>query len=157
MNTRGMHVGNYLGLVHGSETRLVDALTKVSEHHGDEPDVFQTCQLLARWSRGHIEQLAPLVEKYREQRNPEPDALEKALFHGPRSGGLGLVRDLHDLWLLANEVQLCWTVLEQAAQALRDEELEGVCQNCARETKRQVKFFLTRIKQAAPQALVVAE
>ncbi len=79
-----------------------------------------------------------------------------AKLHGPRQGSLALLRDLHDLWLMANEVQLCWTVLEQAAQALRDEELEQVCQECGKETKRQTSFFLTRIKQAAPQALVVA-
>ncbi|WP_216329057.1 hypothetical protein [Deinococcus aestuarii] len=151
-----MHVGNYLGLVHGSEKRLVDALTRVAEHHGDEPDIEETCRLLASWSRGHIEHLKPLVQKYSEGKNPEPAALEKALFHGPRQGSLALLRDLHDLWLLANEVHLCWTVLEQAAQALRDDDLEQVCQECGKDTRRQIAFFLTRIKQAAPQALVVA-
>lgn len=151
-----MHVGNYLGLVHGSEERLVEALTKVAEHHGDEPDIEETCGLLASWSRGHLKHLKPLVRKYSEHRNAEPANLEQALFHGPRQGSLALLRDLHDLWLLANEVQLCWTVLEQAAQALRDDELEQVCQECGQDTKRQINFFLTRIKQAAPQALVVA-
>lgn len=151
-----MHVGNYLGLVHGSEQHLVDALKKVAEHHGGEPDIEETCRLLASWSEKHLEHLGPLVQKYGENKNPEPADMEKALFHGPRKGSLALLRDLHDLWLLANEVQLCWTVLEQAAQALRDDELERVCQECGRETKRQIAFFLTRIKQAAPQALVVA-
>ena len=151
-----MHVGNYLGLIHGSEEHLADALTKVADHHGDEPDIEATCRLLASWSRAHVGQLEPLVQRYQEHRSPEPADLERALFHGPRQGSLALLRDLHDLWLLANEVQLCWTVLEQAAQALRDEELEEVCQQCSKETRRQVAFFLTRIKQAAPQALVVA-
>jgi len=134
----------------------VDALTKVAEHHGDEPDIRETCQLLASWSRNHLEHLGPLVQKYQENKNSKPSNLEKALFHGPRKGSLALLHDLHDLWLLANQVQLCWTVLEQAAQALRDEELERVCQECGAQTKRQVAFFLTRIKQAAPQALIVA-
>ncbi|SMB97439.1 molybdopterin oxidoreductase [Deinococcus hopiensis] len=151
-----MHVGNYLGLVHGSEERLVDALSKVAEHHQDEPDIYETCQLLAAWSRKHLGHLKPLVQKYKENKNSEPENLENALFHGPRQGSLALLRDLHDLWLLANEVQLCWTVLEQAAQALRDDELERVCQECGNETKRQLAFFLMRIKQAAPQTLVVA-
>ncbi|WP_110887979.1 molybdopterin oxidoreductase [Deinococcus yavapaiensis] len=151
-----MHVGNYLGLVHGSEERLVDVLRKVARHHRDEPDVEQTCLLLAAWSEKHLKFLRPLVEKYGEEKNPEPDDLEVALFHGPRTGSLGLLRDLHDLWLMSNEVQLCWTVLEQAAQALRDDDLERVCKECGKETKRQTAFFLTRIKQAAPQALVVA-
>ncbi len=151
-----MHVGNYLGLLHGSETRLADAFERVADHHGDEPDIQATCRLLAGWSRQHLEQVRPLVERYQERRSPEPEALEHALFHGPRTGGLGLLRDLHDLWLMANEVQLCWTLLEQAAQALRDEDLERTCQTCSGETKRQVAFLLTRAKQAAPQTLVVA-
>ncbi|UBV44342.1 hypothetical protein LAJ19_14335 (plasmid) [Deinococcus taeanensis] len=151
-----MHVGNYVGLAHGSEERLVDALTRVADHHRDEPDIYETCQLLAAWSRTHLEALRPLVQKYGENRNAEPEAMEHALFHGPRRGSLALVRDLHDLWLMTQEVQLCWTVLEQAAQALRDEDLERVCQVCGKDTRRQTAFFLTRIKQAAPQALVVA-
>ena len=151
-----MQVGNYVGLAHGSEQRLVDALNKVAEHHGDEPDIYETCQLLMSWSRKHIENLEPLVQKYGEQKSPEPDNLETALFHGPRQGSLALLRDLHDVWLLTQQVHLCWTVLEQAAQALRDDELERVCQQCGQETKRQTAFFLTRIKQAAPQTLVAA-
>ncbi|WP_264777592.1 hypothetical protein [Deinococcus aetherius] len=134
----------------------MDAIIRVAAHHGDEPDIYETCQLLAGWSRKHLEHLGPLVQKYGEQKNPEPANMEKALFHGPRQGSLGLLRDLHDLWLMTNEVQLCWTVLEQAARALRDDELEQVCQECGQETKRQTSFFLTRIKQAAPQSLVVA-
>lgn len=151
-----MHVGNYLGLAHGSEARLADVLKTVAEHHRDEPDIEQTCLLLAGWSEHHLSALRPLVQKYGENKNPEPANLETALFHGPRQGGLGLLRDLHDLWLMSNEVQLCWTVLEQAAQALRDDDLERVCQACSKETHRQIAFFLSRIKQAAPQALVVA-
>lgn len=151
-----MHVGTYLGLIRGSEQRLVDALKTIAEHHRDEPDINGTCQLLAAWSRTHLEELAPLVQKYGEQRPAEPANLEQSLFHGPRQGSLALLRDLHDLWLMSNEVQLCWIVLEQAAQALRDDQLEHVCQVCSRDTRRQTAFLLTRIKQAAPQALVVA-
>ena len=151
-----MHVGNYLGLIHASEERLVEAMTTVADHHRDEPDIHETCQLLVSWSRTHLEHLRPLVQKYGTHNSPEPDNLERALFQGPRRGSLALLRDLHDLWLMANEVQLCWTVLEQAAQALRDDDLERVCRECSHETKRQIAFFLTRIKQAAPQALVVA-
>ena len=75
----------------------------------------QTCQLLASWSEKHLGQLKPLVQKYGEQKSPEPENLETALFHGPRQGSLGLLRYLHDVWLLTQQVQLCWTVLKQAA------------------------------------------
>ena len=151
-----MHIGNYLGLIHSSEQQLADAFNTVANHHGDEPDIVQTCQLLASWSRQHLEMLKPLVDRYSEEKSEEPERLSKTLFEAPRTGSLALLRDLHDLWLLANEVQLCWTVLSQAAQALRDQVLLTTCQQCSQETKRQVAWLMTRIKQAASQALVVA-
>lgn len=151
-----MHVGNYLGLVHHSERQLADALLAIARHHGDEPDITQTCELLASWSKQHIELLQPLIERYLEEKNDEPERLSQTLFAEPRTGSLALLRDLHDLWLLANEVQLCWTVLDQAAKALRDRQLESTCSQCSQNTKRQISWLMTRIKQAAPQALVVA-
>jgi hypothetical protein len=152
-----MHIGNYIGLVHESEKKLAEALLKIASHHAKEPDVFQTCQLLAGWSEEHVEKLHPFVQKYSEDKSREPDRLNQALFKGPRSGGLGLLRDLHDLWLMASEVNLCWTVLDQAAKALRDEELLATGEELRKQTERQIKWLMTRIKQSAPQSLVVAE
>ena len=73
------------------------------------------------------------------------------LFHQPRTGSLALLRDLHDLWLLTNEVHLCWVVLFQAAQGLRDAQLRDICQQLSVETDRQLTWLITRIKQAAPR------
>ncbi len=67
------------------------------------------------------------------------------------------MRDLHDLWLIASEAQLCLGVLEQASKALRDRELEAFCLKFNGQTKRQLDWLLNRIRQAAPQALVVAD
>ena len=152
-----MHVGNYLGLVHVSEEQLANAFLTVAEHHQDEPDIGSICHLLASWSQEHLERLKPLIDKYNDQRSDEPERLHQVLFEGTRTGGLALLRDLHDLWLLANEVHLCWIVLDQAAKGLRDAQLEEICLACDKETQRQLAFLLTRIKQAAPQTLMVAE
>lgn len=152
-----MHVGNYLALVQASEEQLAQAFLTVSEHHQDEPDIGGVCHLQASWSREHLEKLKPLTEKYNEQRNEEPERLHQALFEGTRTGSLALLRDLHDLWLLANEVHLCWLVLDQAAKALHDEQLEEACITSDKETQRQLAYLLTRIKQSAPQTLIVAE
>jgi hypothetical protein len=46
-----MHVGNYLELVHTSEQQLADAFLTIAKHHSDEPDILQTCQLIASWSK----------------------------------------------------------------------------------------------------------
>ncbi|MGE5520542.1 MAG: molybdopterin oxidoreductase [Candidatus Dadabacteria bacterium] len=152
-----MHIGNYLGLVHSSEKDLAKAFKLVATHHMAEPDIFQTCMKMSQWSENHVVNLQQFVERYSEEKNSEPDKLTRTLFDKPRKGSLGLLRDLHDLWLLANEVQLCWIVILQAAQALRDIELELACQKLDKQTSQQLEWLLTRIKQAAPQSLVVAE
>jgi len=79
------------------------------------------------------------------------------LFRGTRTGGIGLLRDLQDLYLMAAECDLCWTLVGQAAQGARDEELLQVVQTCESETALQLAWLKTRMKQAAPQALVFAE
>jgi hypothetical protein len=144
-------------LLQASEEQLANAFLAVAEHHQDEPDIAGVCHLQASWSREHLAKLKPLTEKYNEQRNEEPERLHQALFEGTRTGSLALLRDLHDVWLLANEVHLCWLVLDQAAKALHDEQLEGVCLKCDKQTQRQLAFLLTRIKQSAPQTLIAAE
>jgi hypothetical protein len=111
----------------------------------------------SEWFDSHIVALAPILDRYREKREDEPKDLREDLFRGPRTGALALIRDLHDLWLLANEVKLCWTILDQAARALRDAELEIIGAKLLAERERQMSWLMTRIRQAAPQALVVAE
>ena len=44
----------------------------------------------------------------------------------------------------------------QAAQGLRDLDLLEVVSSCEEETATQMRWLRTRMKQAAPQALVVA-
>ena len=80
---------------------------------------------------------------------------ESPLFEGPRSGGIGLLRDLHDLWLAAAEVHLCYEAVRQAGRALHDKELVALCDRLGLQTDRQLAWLRTRIDQAAPQALTV--
>ena len=56
---------------------------------------------------------------------------------------------------MANEADIAWTLVGQAAQGLRDEELVGVVTSCEGDTNRQISWLRSRMKQAAPQALVV--
>ncbi|MGZ7066872.1 MAG: molybdopterin oxidoreductase family protein [Methanobacterium sp.] len=150
-----IHMADYIGLVHQSEQQLEQAFKDVAEHHKDEPDVYSACNLLASWSKTQYENIEKFNDRYSEHKESEPEDLRKEIFHGPRSGGIGLVRDLHDLWLLANESHISWIVLLQAAKSLRDKELESVCVEGGQQNRRQMAWILTRIKQAAPQALVV--
>jgi len=99
--------------------------------------------------------LAPLIERHKEAKQMQPASLRKALFHGPRSGGLGLVRDLHDLRLPAQEVSLCYVLRTQAGLSLRDDAMLTILQQVSKQTARQIDWLRTRIDQAGPQALVV--
>lgn len=152
-----MHIGKYLDLVHRSETDLAKAFRKVAKAHGDEPDVYQTCQLLASWSDKLVEELDPFVVKYKPEKDKEPDRLTQTLLKDTRKGGMALLRDLHDLYLVATEVQVCCTILKQGADSLRDKELTTACEEVERQTKRQLNWLMTRMKQAAPQTLIVAK
>lgn len=152
-----MHIGNYLELLQKSQEDLVRAFKMVAEEHGDEPDVFQTCHLLASWSENRVKDLEPFVKRYGEEKNNEPDKLLQTLFDKPRKGSLALLRDLHDLWLIANEAILCSIILRQAADGLRDKALSNTCDDIEHLSKRQLSWLLTRMKSAAPQTLIVAE
>jgi hypothetical protein len=51
---------------------------------------------------------------------------------------------------------MAWTVIGQAAQGVRDRELLDVVNSCENEMANQLKWIRTRMKVAAPQALIVA-
>jgi hypothetical protein len=151
-----MQLAHYIGLLHRSQCDLGEAFRAVGSAHADEADVFHICEKLAKQCDAHAERLAPFAQRYGEDAPDEPDRLHSELFKGTRSGGLGLLRDLHDLYLMACECDMAWTLVGQAAQGLRDNDLVEVVQACEGETAIQLKWLRTRMKQAAPQALVVA-
>jgi hypothetical protein len=151
-----MNLAHYIGLLHRAEHELAEAFHDVGEAHADEVDVFHLCNRLAAECDRHAEALAPFAKRYGEEAEDEPARLHSELFGGSREGGLGLLRDLHDLYLMACECDISWTLVGQAAQGARDKELLGVVEACEGETATQVEWLKTRMKQAAPQALVVA-
>ncbi|MFC0507782.1 hypothetical protein [Micromonospora costi] len=152
-----MHLAHYLGLLHRAQVNLADAFRQVGSAHGEEPDVYHLCQQLAERCDEHAAQLQPFAARYAEEAPAEPDRLHSELFRGTRSGGIGLLRDLQDLYLMAAECDISWTVVGQAAYGARDRDLLAVVKRCEGETSIQLKWLRTRMKQAAPQALVVAE
>jgi hypothetical protein len=149
-------LAHYLGLLHRSEHELAAAFRDVAAGHGDEPDVVRTCERLAEQCEEHVRALRPFVERYSEDAPDEPERLHATLFSGTRSGGLGLLRDLHDLYLMAAECDISWTLIGQAAQGARDTRLFEVVGHCEGESAVQLLWLRTRMKQAAPQTLVVS-
>jgi hypothetical protein len=152
-----VHLAHYLGLLHRAEVELAAAFREVAGAHGDEVDVAHMCERLGAECDAHAEQLHPFARRYGEEAPDEPARLHSELFRGPRTGGLGLLRDLHDLYLMATECDLAWTLVGQAAQGARDRELLAVVEASEGEAAIQLKWLSTRMKEAAPQALVVAD
>lgn len=148
----------YLALLDGAEKALADAFRQTAEAHGDEPDVQALCTLLGAQCDRHRERLRPSIARYGSApADDEPERLHASGLSEPRRGPLGLLRDLHDLYVLATFIDATWMIVKQAAQALRDQELLDVITGCEGETTVQLRWVKTRMKQAAPQALIAAE
>ncbi|WP_106814827.1 ferritin family protein [Microbacterium timonense] len=146
----------YIGLLHVGERTLAQSFRQLADGHGDEPDVYHLCHTLAQQCDEHERRLAPIVQRYGEQPDDEPERFHTEAMTQSRSGPLGLLRDLQDMHTLVAFVDTTWTVVKQAALALRDEELLEVTKQCESQTKLQQDWLSTRLKQAAPQALLVA-
>jgi hypothetical protein len=150
------HLATYLGLVDHSEQVLAESFRAVSDGHADVADVHHLCRTLAGMCDEHRKQLAPILERYGEEDLEEPDRLRADALPEARTGEIGLLRDLQDLHLLATLVRSSWVVIAQGAQGLRDRDLLEVAQSSRAETDRQLTWLNTRMKAAAPQALIVA-
>lgn len=151
-----MHLAHYLGLLHHSQEQLARALREVASAHSEEHDVAQICRRLAAECADHAERLEPFLDRYDEEDHDEPERLHSELFRGPRRGGIGLLRDLQDTYLLAVECELCWSMIGQAAQGVRDADMHALAGECEAQTSAQRRWLRTRMAQAAPQALIVA-
>jgi hypothetical protein len=150
------HLSTYVGLADRSEQILAESFRAVALGHARAVDVFHTCNLLAEMCNQHRRQLAPIAERYGEDDIEEPERLHADGLAQARDGEIGLLRDLQDLHVLATLVQTTWTVIAQGAQGLRDAELLDVATSANEETSRQLTWLNTRMKVAAPQALIVA-
>ncbi|WP_220472800.1 hypothetical protein [Streptomyces sp. SCUT-3] len=101
-----MHLATYVGLQHAASRTLADSFRQVAREHRAEPDVHAVCTVLAEASDGHVGKLAPVADRYGEQREDEPERLHAEGLAGTRSGGVGLLRDLQDLYVLASFVDI---------------------------------------------------
>jgi hypothetical protein len=151
------HLATYVALADHSEQTLAESLRAVADGHARQADIFHTCHTLAGWCDRHRAALASIVERYGEQDDiDEPERLRGVALDRTRTGDIGLLRDLQDLHLLATLVSTTWTVIAQGAQGLRDTELLEVATGSGAETARQLTWLTTRMKEAAPQTLIVA-
>jgi hypothetical protein len=147
-------IGLYLERLEEGERYLSKAFHQVAHQHREEPDIHATSLLMASWSREQADGVKQVIETYHVSKRTDFDRSVKSLFEGPRSGGGGLLQDLHEVWLAANEVYLEYDIVKQAAKALHDQALVEVCEQSRLNTHRQLAWLRTRIDQLAPQILV---
>ena len=135
--------------VRAAETAVLNALALVGARHEGDHDVVHMTRTLRRLADANVVALAPVAERYGATRDPGPAPVL------PRTpdAGLALLHDLRALHLRYAEASIDWVLLGQGAQAARDAELLDVVSRCHAQTLRGLKWTVTRLKEAAPQAL----
>jgi hypothetical protein len=150
--------------VQQAETELAKRLRLTGERHAVEHDLFHLGHTLARRCGDHLDRLATVSGKYGVQAESvsaaeSPGLLETArhkaseLLGRSELTGMLLLRDLRELYLRAQEAEITWIILIQAAKACRDAELLEVATHCHAETETCGKWLRTRIKETSPQVL----
>lgn len=151
-----MHLGNYLQLLQRSEEALARSYRLVSAGHAADADVHYATARFARHCDAHAEALAAIAARMPPPGDTQPERFHPGSLPQHRPGPTGLLRDLLDLYQLANLVDVTWTLVGQAAQGARDRDLLGVVERCGPETAGQLSWLRMRMKATAPQTLLVA-
>jgi hypothetical protein len=151
-----MYLATYLGLLRAAEETLAHSYRQVAAAHRAESDVFHLCQRFARQCDSHVAAMSTAVERYGERPQDEPGRLHAEGLSSARTGPVGLLRDLQDLYMLATFVDIIWTLIGQAGQGARDRELLDSVATCEGQTAVQIAWLRTRLEMTAPQALLVA-
>ena len=150
--------------VQSAEADLAKELRTIGERHAVEHDLYHLGHTLAKQCSDHLRLLAPFADRYgatpREDGVAESPGLLETLRHKSSEllsrsemSGILLLRDLRNLYLSAQEAEIAWVILAQAAQAVRDHELLQVASLCHEEAEARGKWLRTRIKESAPQVL----
>ena len=161
-----MRLDRGISQLHQSEKDLADEYRQVADRHAVEHDVYHTCHLLAEQSEAHAERLRPFAERYgvRVGRVEAPELWESLMGAVRRKNaellgrfpktGLLLLRDLRQLYLMASEAELNWWMVRQGAMAARDTELAELFETCHEETRNQLRWIKTKVKESSAQVLV---
>lgn len=141
-----MKIGPLLAHLDELEACYAETLRSSARRFPDEHDVFHQCLTFAAAADRAAKKLEPLRRRY----DGEADWQTVS----PRHGNV-LLEELRALCLLAHEVAVTWAIALQTAKAARDAELQEAAGDCHTEAEMQAKWFLTRIKVGAPQALLI--
>jgi anaerobic selenocysteine-containing dehydrogenase len=150
-------VGDYLALLEEANAVFRDAAQQVAGDHSENAEVVRGSELMRKFAVEAIDRLQLLFERHGKVKNNEPRNLYDTLFSRRRHGDFGLLRELHDLFLLASEVFVINAALLDAARELRDQDLVAFCVWMGEQSDRQKVWCLTQVKENAAQSLVVPQ
>jgi hypothetical protein len=150
--------------LHRTENALAEELLHLADRHKVDHEVFHVARDIARWSQQHVRELARVGRDYDVELDPEPADEGTVLTRVRRKGAelvgrhhdpaLLLLADLRRVHKMAAGVSLDWEILAQTAQALKDRELLGVCQDCHPQTLRQLRWANAQLKVQSAQVMV---
>lgn len=160
-------IGQLLDDLHDAETDLAHQYRVVSERQAADQEVHYMCITLAKQADEHAEHVRRVADKFgKELSEPGGDRLTNVLgglrhktseLMGRRpEAGLLLLRDLRELYLMAEEANVHWLALGQVAQAVRDHDLLDEVSDLHKQTLTQIKWLKTKMKESTPQVLVSA-
>ena len=141
-----MKIGPLLAHLRELDAALAATLRAAAERHRADHDVYHQCHTFAVRADKRVERLEPLAQRL----GGEP-LWQSAVAEGSDD----LLEDLRALYLRVQASAVTWVMAVQAAKAARNQELLTLATELQSETEGQVRWFMTRIKTAAPQALVV--
>ncbi|MBZ4017496.1 hypothetical protein [Streptomyces purpurogeneiscleroticus] len=163
-------IGLLLSELHDAETDFATACRKTAERQAADHGTSYPCRTIAPQCDTHAARVRAIAERFGKRltpprRPPAPvssamDSVRRTssvlLGRRPESGLL-LLRDLRQLSLAAQAVNVHWIYLGQVAQAVRDQDLLTEVTAHHKETLTHIKWIKTRMKEAGPQALTVTD
>ena len=161
---RGNKVGAAIEELHRSENDLAVALLTLADQQKADHEIFHVAQDISRWSHEHVRRLAEIGTAYGVDLDPDPEDRSAVMarvrqkgselmgrFHEP---ALLLLADLRHIHRTAAGVSLDWEVLAQTAQAMKDEDLLALAEECPPQTLRQMRWANSKVKESAAQVMV---
>jgi hypothetical protein len=162
-------VGLLLDELHDAQTDLAAKYRATAGREAAEQDVYYLCHTLAEQTDAQAEWTRSTAHAYGKE-IAEPRRLgagegivdtvrEKAshLIGRRPESGIVLLRDLRQLYMMAEGVNIHWIMLGQVAQALRNHELLSDVSMRHKQTLTQIKWLKTKIKESTPQTIAAGQ
>jgi hypothetical protein len=160
----GQKVAVAIEELHRSEHELAGELISLSDQQKVNHEVHHVARDIARWSEEHVRRLAEVGRDHDLDLDPAP-ADEPSLLARMKQKGAELTGRRHEPGLLllaglrhvhrtAAGVSLDWEVLAQTAQAMQDERLLALVQDCHPQTLRQLRWANAMVKETSAQIMV---